>query len=66
MAKKRVYIFFRANGWYPLELGSDAEAVANAECNPGTLRVEDAHGRLIWREPSPFDVTPTHPDGSRA
>lgn len=33
------YTFFREGGFYPLMLGSDEEARANGECNPGTLRV---------------------------
>lgn len=33
------YTFHREEGWYPLQLGSDFEARANAECNPGTLKV---------------------------
>lgn len=43
-----IYIFFRQEGWYPLELGSDEEAIANAKCNPGTLKVENSEGTLIW------------------
>lgn len=45
------YIFKRAEGFYPLTLNDDAEAVANAECNPGTLRVEDYRGRQVWPAP---------------
>jgi hypothetical protein len=44
----KVYIFFRKEGWYPLNLGSDEEARANAEHNPGTLKVETVQGRLVW------------------
>lgn len=44
-----VYIFFREDGFYPLELESDASARANAELNPGTLRVENAVTReTVW------------------
>lgn len=44
-----IYIFHRADGWYPLELKDDAEAKANAQCNPGTLKVENAAtGQVIW------------------
>lgn len=42
------YIFFRDTGWYPLELKDDADAIRNAEINPGTLRVENIHGRAVW------------------
>lgn len=45
------YIFRRAEGFYPLLLQDDADAVANAECNPGTLRVEDWTGRQVWPPP---------------
>ncbi len=48
MSKSRVYIFFRDGTFYPLELRDDAEAIANAEYNPGTIRVEDIKGRVVW------------------
>ena len=44
----RIYVFVRAEGFYPLELTSDDEARANAECNPGTLRVENQNGETVW------------------
>lgn len=31
------------------EMKDDADARANAECNPGTTRVEDISGRVVWR-----------------
>ena len=44
-----VYLFHRADGFYPLELRNDDEARANAECNPGTLKVENAiTGAVVW------------------
>lgn len=47
----RCYIFVREQGWYPLELKDSAEAIANAECNEGTLLVEDVEtGEIIWRK----------------
>lgn len=48
LRKKKVYLFFRAGQFYPLELWDDREAVANAECNPGTTRVETVNGRRVW------------------
>jgi len=46
---KRMFIFFRKDGFYPLEL-PEATVAHNAECNPGTLRVEDAAtGETVWR-----------------
>jgi len=47
--RKTPYIFFRKEGFYPIDMKDDADAKANAECNPGTLRVEDIHGRVVWR-----------------
>ncbi|WP_439448649.1 hypothetical protein [Stenotrophomonas sp. ATs4] len=44
----KFYVFRRAEGFYPVALKDDADAVANAECNPGTLRVEDLDGRQVW------------------
>lgn len=44
----KVYIFFREAGWYPLELKDDLDAQQNAETNPGTLKVEDINGRIVW------------------
>ena len=47
-SKKRLFFFIRADGFYPLELPEDT-VVDNAECNPGTLRVEDAQtGEIVW------------------
>lgn len=46
------YVFFRKEGFYPIELLNDEDAKRNAELNPGTLRVEDINGRVIWPEPT--------------
>lgn len=47
------YIFFRIlDGkeiWYPIQLENDAVAIANAEINPGTTRVEDLNSRIVWK-----------------
>jgi len=48
MKETQTYIFVRADGVYPLELKNDTDAIANAKCNPGTVRVEDALGRVVW------------------
>lgn len=46
---KRLFIFFREEGFYPLEL-PELTVKENAECNPGTLRVEDATtGEIVWQ-----------------
>ena len=41
-------IFFRAEGWYPMEVPIDADLAAHARCNPGTIRIEDLGGRILW------------------
>ena len=46
-----IYIFHREGMFYPLELGSDEEAVANAQCNPGTLKVTLPDGQIVWPLP---------------
>jgi hypothetical protein len=46
------YVFIRDGMFYPLDLRNDTEARENAECNPGTIRVEDATGRIVWRAPA--------------
>ena len=54
------YIFRRAGGWYVIELANDEDARENAECNVGTVTVEDMNGRQVWpTKPPPshsFDV----------
>lgn len=47
--RKTPYVFFRKDMFYPLEMKDDADARANAEFNLGTTRVEDMHGRVVWR-----------------
>jgi hypothetical protein len=49
--KMKVYIFFRADMWYPIELKDDADAIANAAYNAGTTKVEDSSGKVIWELP---------------
>lgn len=43
-----IYLFVRAESFYPIELRDDEDAKANALCNPGTLRVEDVNGCIVW------------------
>lgn len=43
-----IYIFHRAEGFYPLTLGGDLEAIANALNNPGTIRVTDSENRMVY------------------
>lgn len=45
---KRPFLFVREEGFYLLEL-PELTVADNAECNPGTLRVEDARtGEVVW------------------
>lgn len=45
---KRTVIFRRVEGWYPLELPLGEDLARHAELNPGTLRIEDAGGNILW------------------
>lgn len=46
---KSVYIFYRKEGWYSLELKDDKDAIDNAKCNPGTLKVTNTNFEIIWK-----------------
>jgi hypothetical protein len=48
-----IYIFHRAEGFYPLTLESHFEAVANALSNPGTLKITDSENRLVFDHAAP-------------
>lgn len=43
-------IFFRAEGWYPIECNRHAAKI-HAELNPGTIRVETIDGEVLWEKP---------------
>lgn len=47
-------IFFREGMFYPIQLSGHKptaqEAADHAALNPGTLRIEDMHGNVIWPE----------------
>ncbi len=46
-SRKGIFIFFREDGFYPLEL-PEATVADNADSNPGTLRVMDAiTGKIV-------------------
>jgi hypothetical protein len=51
----QVYLFHRSHKgvpfFYPVELVDDADAVNNAVHNPGTVKVTDVDGNLIWPKP---------------
>lgn len=53
---ERVVIFIRDGFFYPLTLPESADLAAHARANPGTLRIEDAAGNVLWR-PDPFPAT---------
>lgn len=48
-------IFIREDGFYPLDMpfvpGKTVLEIArdNARCNPGTIRVENILGQVLWR-----------------
>lgn len=48
LERRTPYVFFREGMFYPINMKDDADAIVNAECNPGTLRVEDVSGRVVW------------------
>lgn len=47
-AETRVVIFFRKGMFYLLELPVSDDIAKHAEMNPGTLRVEDTKGHVLW------------------
>lgn len=46
-------IFFREGHFYPIvgipDMPLEKQARDHAEINPGTLRVEDMNGNVLWR-----------------
>lgn len=55
-------IFFREDGWYPVEYPVGySDWQAEADRNPGTIRIEDGlTGRILW--PAENDDAPSKPD----
>lgn len=45
----RIVIFIRKEGFYVLDLPARDDLAKHAECNPGTLRIEDHRGNVLWR-----------------
>lgn len=45
-------IFIRAEGFYSVALPADDDLNEHARCNPGTLRIEDLDGNVLWPEGS--------------
>jgi hypothetical protein len=48
-SNNKIYLFFREDMFYPLELVDDDDANANAECNHGTAEVRTFDGEIIWK-----------------
>ncbi len=46
------YVFVRESQFYVIELHGDEDARNNALCNPGTVRVEDMLGNVVWSAPA--------------
>ena len=50
----KTYIFHREDGFYPIELEDDNDAIANAELNPGTVKVTttgpDKKEEVVWEK----------------
>lgn len=44
----RTVVFFREEGWYPLDLPEWDDLAEHARRNPGTLRIEDLDGNVLW------------------
>ena len=62
----RIYVFVRAEGFYPLELPNDDTARRNAECNPGTLKVLNDKGHPVWPNDQDQDQDPADCEGEPA
>jgi hypothetical protein len=41
-------VFFRADCFYIIDIPPGTEA-DNAHCNPGTIRIEDMRGNVLWK-----------------
>lgn len=46
--QQQVYIFFRTYGFYPLYCEDNKDAIHQARNNPGTIKVEDVDGNILW------------------
>lgn len=51
--RREMMIFFRKDGWYPVQGVKDVplarQAADHASLNPGTLKIEDIDGVVLWR-----------------
>ena len=46
--KLETFLFFREGHFYPVDIPRE-QVMANVELNPGTLKVEDIKGNVVWR-----------------
>lgn len=46
---RRTVIFFREGFFYPVMVRPDEDLAKHVELNPGTLRIEDTDGNVLWR-----------------
>lgn len=44
----RTVVFIREGMFYPLTLPVTDDLAKHAELNPGTLRIEDPEGNVLW------------------
>lgn len=51
--RREMMIFFRRDGWYPIQGVKDIpliqQAAEHAALNPGTLKIEDIDGVVLWK-----------------
>lgn len=47
-SKLEPFVFFREGHFYVVEIPRD-QVIANVELNPGTLKVEDIEGNVVWQ-----------------
>lgn len=43
-------VFFREDSFYPISLPDDASLADHAKANPGTKRVTDVNGKVLWEQ----------------
>lgn len=47
--KMKTVLFFREGMFYPIDVREDEDLAKHAELNPGTLRIEDIRGKVLWQ-----------------
>ena len=58
--KSVIYLFHRKEGFYPLELRDNEEAIQNATCNKGTLMITTVDGEKVWENPEELTIKETN------